>query len=45
MYLLPIPVVALSKAWVYGHSFDGIVGSNPAWVMDVCFLRMLCVVR
>jgi hypothetical protein len=26
----PIPVAALSKAWVYGRSLTGIVGSNPA---------------
>jgi len=24
--ILPIPVVARSKAWVYGSSLDGIVG-------------------
>jgi hypothetical protein len=27
---LPIPVAAPSKAWVYGRSLTGIVGSNPA---------------
>jgi hypothetical protein len=26
--LLPIPVAARSKAWVYGRSLTGIVGSN-----------------
>jgi hypothetical protein len=26
----PIPVVVPSKAWVYGRSLTGIVGSNPA---------------
>jgi hypothetical protein len=25
----PIPVAALSKAWIYGLSLAGIVGSNP----------------
>jgi hypothetical protein len=30
LYELPIPVAARSKAWVYGRSFTGIVGSNPA---------------
>jgi hypothetical protein len=25
----PIPVAALYKAWVYGRSLAGIVGSNP----------------
>jgi hypothetical protein len=29
-YYLPIPVAARSKAWVYGSSLTGIVGSNPA---------------
>jgi len=29
-------VAARSKAWVYGRSLAGIVGSNPAWGMDVC---------
>jgi hypothetical protein len=29
-------VAALSKAWVYGRSLTGIVGSNPAGGMDVC---------
>ena len=32
----PIPVAARSKAWVYGRSLAGIVGSNPAGGMDVC---------
>jgi hypothetical protein len=27
---MPIPVAARSKAWVYGRSLAGIVGSNPA---------------
>ena len=27
---LLIPVAARSKAWVYGRSLAGIVGSNPA---------------
>jgi hypothetical protein len=34
----PIPVAAQSKAWVYGRSIAGIVGSNPAKGMDVCLL-------
>jgi hypothetical protein len=25
-----IPVAARSKAWIYGRSLTGIVGSNPA---------------
>jgi hypothetical protein len=35
---MPIPVAARFKAWVYGHSLAGIVGSNPAYGMDVCVL-------
>jgi len=34
--LWPISVAARSKAWVYGRSFAGIVGSNPAGGMDFC---------
>ena len=33
---MPISVAARSKAWVYGRSLAGIVGSNPAEGMDVC---------
>jgi hypothetical protein len=32
----PIPGAARSKAWVYGRSLAGIVGSNPAGGMDIC---------
>jgi len=32
----PISEAARSKAWVYGLSLAGIVGSNPAGEMDVC---------
>jgi len=35
---LPIPVVALSKAWVCGRSLAAIVDSNPTGGKDVCFL-------
>jgi hypothetical protein len=42
---VPIPVAARSKAWVYGRSIAGIVGSNPTGDMDVCLLGVLCVVR
>jgi hypothetical protein len=28
--LMPMPVAARSKAWVYGRSLAGIVGLNPA---------------
>jgi hypothetical protein len=34
----PIPVTALSKAWVCSRSLAGIAGSNPAGGMDVCLL-------
>jgi hypothetical protein len=33
-----------SKVWVFGRSFTGIAGSNPAGGMDICFLQVLCVV-
>ena len=36
--LLPIPVATRSKAWVCGLSLAGIVGSNPAEVIDVLSL-------
>ena len=42
---MPVPVAARSKAWVYGRSLAGIVGSNPAEGMDVCLRWVLCVVR
>jgi hypothetical protein len=33
---VPVPVVARSKAEVYGRSPAEIVGSNPTGGMDVC---------
>jgi len=33
---MPISVAVRSKAWVYGLSLAGIVGSNPTADMDVC---------
>jgi hypothetical protein len=33
------------KAWVYGRSLSGTVGSNPFGGTDVCLLGLLCVVR
>jgi hypothetical protein len=33
---MPISVATQSKAWVYGRSLTGIVGSNPTEGMDVC---------
>jgi len=41
----PSGLAARSKAWVCGRSLAGIADSNPAVVMNVCLLRMLCVVR
>jgi hypothetical protein len=38
-------VAARSKKFVCGLSFAWIVGSNPAVDMDVCLLRVFCVVR
>ena len=43
-YSLPIPVAERFKAWICGRSLAGIAGSNPAGGMDVCLLRVLCVV-
>ena len=40
-----IPETARSKAWVCCRSFAGIVGSNPAGVVDVCLFWVLCVDR
>jgi len=34
----PIPVAALSKAWLCGRSLAGIVGSKPPWGTDVYLL-------
>jgi hypothetical protein len=42
---MPIPVAARTKAWVYGRSLAGIVGSIPPGGMDVCLLWVLFVVR
>jgi hypothetical protein len=42
---VPMPVAAPSKAWVCGRSHAEIAGSNTAGSMDVCLLRLLCVVR
>ena len=41
----PVLVAARSVAWVHGRSLVGIVGSNPAGGMDVCFVSVLCDVR
>ena len=32
------PCGRAAKAWVYGRSLAGFVGSNPAGGMDVCLL-------
>ena len=42
---LPIPVAARSKAQVYNRLPVEIMGSNPTGSMDVCLLRLLCVVQ
>jgi len=41
----PIPLSAMSKAWVCGPSLAGIAGSNSTYSMGVFFLWALCVVR
>ena len=42
---MPLQVAARSKTYVYGRSPAAIVGSNPTQGLDVCLLRVLCVVR
>jgi len=42
---VPTPVPERSKPWFCSRSLFGIAGSNPAGDMDVCLLRVLCVVR
>jgi hypothetical protein len=42
---VPILMAIRSKAWVYGRSLAGIVGSNPARGMNDCLLWVLRVVR
>ena len=42
---VPVPVAAQSEAWVCGPSLAGIAGSKPDGDMDVCLLRVWCVVR
>jgi hypothetical protein len=37
--------VIIECGWVYGRLLTGIGGSNPTGGMDVCLLRVLCVVR
>jgi len=39
------PVAARSETWVCSRSLVGVAGSNPAGVMDVCLLWVLCAVR
>ena len=38
-------VTVRSKASVCGRSPSGIAGSNPAVVMDVCLLCVLCIAK
>jgi len=40
-----IPVAARSKAWDCSRSLAGIVGSNPAGIIDASLMGVLCVVR
>ena len=41
----PMPVTERCKACGCGHSPVRITGSNPATVVYVCLLRVLCVVK
>jgi hypothetical protein len=43
-FFQPVPVAVRYKAWVCGRSLDGVEGSNPAEVRDICLLCVLCVV-
>jgi hypothetical protein len=38
-----MPVAALSKAEVCGRLVAGVMGSNPAWGMDICLLCLYVV--
>ena len=40
--ILPIPVAAQSKVWVFDRSLAGIAGSNPAWRMDAPLVTIVC---
>ena len=42
---VPSPVGTWSKVRVCGRLLGVIVGSNPTGDIDVCLLRVLCVVR
>ena len=42
---MPVPLAVRSKAWVCGRSNAGIAGSNPARIVNVRLLCLLCVVR
>ena len=42
---VPIPVAVKFKAWVCDRSLTVNADSNPAGDMDICLLRVLCVVR
>ena len=36
--IMPVPVAAQSKVWVYSRAPAEIVGSNPTGGMDICLL-------
>ena len=39
----PIPVVTVSRMWVWGHLLAGIAGSNPTGGIDVfCHVTLMC---
>jgi len=42
---VPIQVTAPSKLWTCGLSLAGIVGSIPAWSIDICLVWVLWCVR
>jgi hypothetical protein len=44
-YLNVNPVAARPKVWACGHLLAGFAGSNAVVGMDVCLMRVLCVVQ
>jgi len=40
--LVPVPVAARSKVWVFGRSLPGVAGSNPVGGMGVYVESVAC---
>jgi hypothetical protein len=41
MSIVPTPVLAHSKAWVFDRWLAGILGSNPEGSMDACLVSVV----